>query len=279
MLSDGQYGEYLIMDNNQFCGKIIIITGATGALGEKMTINLAKQKANLCLVARNDDRLDNLIEKIREYGPKVIKVQADISNEDQCKRIIDETIKEYGRIDVLINNAAISKRKEFEKYENIDSFKEYMDINYYGNVYCVRYALPYLKKTKGRIVGICSILGKIATSGNTAYCGSKHAISAFYDSLRYEIESNNVSITVIYPGYIAEKINTNNENKKGAFKRIFSLFLLNAKACADITIRAAAMRKKQVIVPSYLQLIIWINCFFPSLLGKIINIIRKVKKP
>ncbi|MBI5701780.1 SDR family oxidoreductase [Candidatus Saganbacteria bacterium] len=267
------------MKERDFRDKVAIITGASGSLGQELALGLARRGARLTLAARGNGRLEAVAEKCKELGAKVIVVPTDVSQEDNCRQLISMTVKQYGKIDLLVNNAAVTVKKSFQELDDLKSFVLLIETNFFGCVYCTRYALPYLKKTNGRILGICSILGKIATPGNTAYCSSKFAMSAFFDSLRYEIAGDNVSITMVYPGYLAEKMNSSKERQSGIWKKITSLLKVKANVCAEISLNAAAKRKRQVILPFYSVLSLWISLLFPGLFDRIISIVGKIREP
>ena len=204
-----------------FKERVVILTGAGGNLGHELALNLAKAGALLSLVDKEIEGLSQLTNECRDLGAKAISIQADLAREDQCQKIVDETFKQYGKIDLLINCAAFIEKEYFERLPDLKSLKTTMEVNYLGAVYCTKYALPYLKKSQGQIVTIVSILGKIATPGNTAYCGSKYALVGFFEALRLELRKDRVAITMVYPGYLAERMKGKKELKSNSiFKKM-----------------------------------------------------------
>jgi short-subunit dehydrogenase len=261
------------MLKNEFNNNVVIITGASGSLGRQLAIKLAKQGAWLSLAARDISHLEEVAQKCREFGARTIVVQTDVTKEDQCKRLIDMTVKEYGQLDTLINNAAFSMKKSFNKLADLEIFKYVMEVNYFGSVYCSRFALPYLKARKGRIVAVGSILSKIATPGNTAYCSSKFAMAAFFDALRMELIGSGVSVTVIYPGYLAERMGQEKLEQRSEYgKKIISFLMMRAEKCADIIIKTVAKRKRQAFVPFYWIACVWISLIIPGLFDRIVRL-------
>jgi NAD(P)-dependent dehydrogenase (short-subunit alcohol dehydrogenase family) len=131
--------------------KVVIITGASSGIGKALAIDFAQRGANLVVAARNYVALCELTDTlIKQYNIKAVAVQCDVAVESDCEYLIKQTVLTFGRIDVLINNAGISMRALFKDVE-IDVLKRVMDINFWGTVYCTKYALPELLKSKGMI--------------------------------------------------------------------------------------------------------------------------------
>jgi len=248
-----------------------------------LAIQLAKQGAILVLASRNKEKLEEVALKCRELGTKAIAIPTDVSIEGQCRHLLEKTLKEFGRIDTLINNAGFGIRGNFEEYKNLDLFRRLIDVNFYGPVYCTKYALPYLKQTKGRIVAISSVLGKVTTPGNTAYCGSKHAMAGFFDSLRLELRNSGVTITMAYPGYVVTEFAERMINPDGTLQgtkgqKFYAPWMLTPQRCADVIIKAAAKRKRQVIMTPYGVVGAWLSVFAPSLLDYLSCLVSKFNK-
>ncbi|MCK4531003.1 MAG: SDR family NAD(P)-dependent oxidoreductase, partial [Candidatus Marinimicrobia bacterium] len=142
-----------------FKNKVIIITGASYGIGRELAHQLAEQGAWLVLAARSIEKLETVSEECVKLGGRVITVPTDISDQSQCKNLIDQTLKEYGKIDVLINNAGIALATRFENLEDLNLFEKVIAVNFFGAVYCTHYALPYLKESQGRLVAVSSLRG------------------------------------------------------------------------------------------------------------------------
>ena len=152
----------------RFKNKVIIITGASSGIGKALAFEFAGMGARLVLAARNAERLQTTEEEIKKVGAEVITVKTDVSNEVDCKFLIQQAVDTYGGIDILINNAGISMRALFIDSE-IDVIRKLMDINFWGTVYCSKYALPHLLESKGSLVGVSSIAGYKGLPGRTGY--------------------------------------------------------------------------------------------------------------
>ena len=159
--------------------KVVIITGASSGIGKSLAHEFAKRGANLVLGARQYVVLCEIAQSIeQQYGVRVVAVHCDVSIEEECAQLVNQARLTFKKIDVLVNNAGISMRALF-KDVNIDVLKQLMDVNFWGTVYCTKYALPEITKTKGSIVGVSSIAGYKGLPGRTGYSASKFAMNGF----------------------------------------------------------------------------------------------------
>ncbi|MEA3444829.1 MAG: SDR family NAD(P)-dependent oxidoreductase, partial [Bacteroidota bacterium] len=165
--------EKVIKGGQKFKDKVVIITGASSGIGRACAFEFADNGAIVVLAARREDELKKVEENINKLGGRAVAIKTDVRVIDDCINLIDKTIEKYGKIDVLINNAGISMRASFEDMDLV-VMKELMDTNFYGAVYCTKFALPYLLKQKGTIIGISSISGLTPLPGRTGYSASKH---------------------------------------------------------------------------------------------------------
>ena len=155
--------------------KVVIITGASSGIGLACAREFAAQGSKIVMAARSIEKLKEVENELRNNGTEVISVQTDVSKEDDCRRLIEETVQAFGKIDILINNAGISMRANFLDVE-LDVLRRLMDVNFWGTVYCTKYALPYILKEKGSVVGVSSIAGYLGLPGRTGYSSSKFAM-------------------------------------------------------------------------------------------------------
>lgn len=193
------------MKQDFFKDKVVIITGASSGIGMAAARLLASYGARLSLAARSLDKLKTLAEELTDVRSRILCVRTDVSVMEDCRRLIDETVSHFGCIDILINNAGISMRASFLDVD-ISVIKRLMDVNFWGTVYCTKFALPWLLKSKGSVVGVISIAGYAGLPGRTGYSTSKFAVRGFLDTLRIEHLQDGLHVMVFSPGYTASNI-------------------------------------------------------------------------
>ncbi|HZX61996.1 MAG TPA: SDR family oxidoreductase, partial [Bacteroidales bacterium] len=185
--------------------KVIIITGATSGIGKALAYECASRGARLVISARNIEKLMEVSEDLLRTGIRVLPVKADVSVEEDCRELIRKTVEEYGHIDVLINNAGISMRALFEEVD-LNVLRKLMDTNFWGTVYCSKFALPYLLESKGSLVGVSSIAGFKGLPGRTGYSSSKFAIQGLLEVIRIENRKKGLHVLITAPGFTASNI-------------------------------------------------------------------------
>lgn len=228
--------------------KVVIITGASSGIGKALAEKYASEGYKLVLAARRIERLHELEERLK--NTEVLPVKTDVSKEDDCKQLIEKAIERFGRIDILINNAGISMRALFEDVET-PVLRQLMDVNYWGTVYCTKYALPYLLKKKGSVVGVISTGGYIGLPGRTGYSASKFAVRGFLDTLRVEYLRSGLHVLVVAPGFTASEIREHalvaDGNQQGKTPRNENK-MMSAERCAAIMYRVIKKRRRKMIV-------------------------------
>ena len=185
--------------------KVVIVTGASSGIGKALAVECANRGGHVVLAARNKDELNKVKDIIDHHGGDCIVTVTDVTDEESCEKMIHHVVEDYGRIDVLINNAGISMRAILEDMD-MDTFKKVIDVNFWGAVNCTKHALPYLIKSKGSVVGISSIAGFMGLPARTAYSASKYGLQGFLDSLRVENLKTGLHVMVACPGYTESNI-------------------------------------------------------------------------
>ncbi|MGQ7871446.1 SDR family oxidoreductase [Sunxiuqinia sp. sy24] len=250
--------------------KIVVITGASSGIGKALAYEFAARGASLSLAARRLDRLDEIRKDLPQSN--ILTIQADVSLEQDCKNLIDQTIACYGRIDVLINNAGISMRALFTDVD-ISVLKKLMNVNFWGTVYCTKYAIPHLLKVKGTVVGVISIAGYVGLPARTGYSASKYAIRGFLDALRIENSKTGLHVLVAAPGFTASEVResalTKNGSSQGQTPRNEGS-MMTAEACARHIANAVKKRKREIIL-TFIEgkFTVFLGKFWPALLDKL----------
>jgi short-subunit dehydrogenase len=260
------------MAESVFKDNVVVITGASAGIGLEIARLLASQGANLVLAARNPQLLEKAEAECRQRGADVIALPTDVADRAQCKALIDAAVAKFGRIDTLINNAGISMHARFDELHDIESVERITAINYFGSVYCTWFALPYLKKTRGRLVAVSSITGKNGVPTRTLYSGTKHAMAGFFDSLRIELKADGISVTVVYPGFVATDIAERALGPNGkplGTRPVVKNAIMTAEECAIVTVGAAAKRKREVIMTSRARVALLIKALWPGFIDKL----------
>jgi short-subunit dehydrogenase len=191
---------------NGFRGKTVIITGASSGIGMACAHVFHGQGANIVMAARNYGvirEIETEFNSLRKDG--ALAVKTDVSIETDCKNLIDEAVTTFGGIDVLINNAGLSMRANFSDVD-LNVLKKLMDVNFWGTVFCTKYALPYLIASKGSLAGISSVAGLHGLPGRTGYSASKYAMQGFLDTIRIENLKKGLHVMEVIPGFVATNV-------------------------------------------------------------------------
>ncbi|MET3113219.1 short-subunit dehydrogenase [Pedobacter sp. CG_S7] len=256
-----------------FKNKVIVITGASSGIGKACAEEFAKRGANLVLAARQYVSLCEITAQLQaKYGIKAIAVQVDVSKEEDCHLLIKQAVNTFGKIDVLLNNAGISMRALFSELD-LSVLKNLMDVNFWGTVYCSKYALDEILKTKGSIIGVSSIAGYRGLPGRTGYSASKFAMNGFMESLRTELLHSGVHVMVACPGFTASNIRVAALAKDGQAHGETSMEegkMMTAEQVAITIVNGIAARKRTLIMTGQGKLTVLLNKLFPALTDKLV---------
>ena len=253
-----------------FKDKAVVITGASSGIGKALAMEFAGMGAKIVMAARNEERLNEAMSEVRGLGAEVIGLPTDVAKEEDCKNLIDKAVSTFGRIDIMINNAGISMRAIFEDTE-LDVIRQLMDVNFWGTVYCTKYALPHLLKSKGSLVGISSIAGYKGLPGRTGYSSSKFAMHGFLETLRIENMKKGLHVLIACPGFTASNIRNTALNEKGEVQGESPRDegkMMSAEEVARHIARAIAKRKDRLTLTFQGKLTVFLNKFFPKFMDK-----------
>ena len=264
-----------------FTNKTIIITGASSGIGKELAIRLAEKNTKLVITARNKQRLGEVANQCRAKGSGVLVVAADVANKADCKNIIEETVKAFGGIDILVNNAGITMWAEFEKVTNLEALEQIMQVNFFGSMYLTHFALPYLIKSKGQIVGVSSLTGKTGIPTRSIYAASKHAMAGFFDSLRIELKEKGVAVTMIYPGFVSSEVRERALNGEGiplGKSPVKEKEVMSVEECVRQMLPVIEKRKRELVMTTRAKVGLWLKMVAPGVTDNIaLKAIRKGK--
>ncbi len=250
--------------------KVVIVTGASSGIGEACAIEFAKKGANVVIAARSIDKLETVAEAVKKIGVEVLAVKCDVSIKSDCENLINETIKQFNRIDVLINNAGISMRAIFNDME-LDVLERVMNINFYGAVYCTKYALPHILKNKGSVVGVSSIAGYLGLPARTGYSASKYAMQGFLDALRTENLKTGLHVMVACPGFTASNIRNTALSADGSAQGETPRDegkMMTAEEVANYIVNGVAKRKRTLVLTTEGKMAVFLGKLFPKFVEK-----------
>lgn len=263
--------------------KTVIITGASSGIGKACAESFAKRGANVVLGARQYVTLCQITEELeKKYGIKALAVACDVAKEEDCKQLIQQATTTFGRIDVLINNAGISMRALFNDLDLV-VIRNLMEVNFWGTVYCTKYALPELLKNQGSVVGVSSIAGYKGLPGRTGYSSSKFAMNGFLEALRVENLKTGLHVMLASPGFTASNIRKVALVKDGSAQGETSMNeekMMSSEEVAEIITNGVISRKRTLIMTSQGKLTVFLSKWLPGLLDKLVyNHFTKEKDP
>jgi len=250
----GRFADF----KKKFGDKVVVIVGASSGIGEELAYQVSEYHPKLVLAARRLEKLEEIKKKCEGRGAtSVLTIQAAITSEEDCKRIMDMTVEKLGKIDVLFLNAGVALTSTLFKLESPAPLKSVFDTDLLGSVYPAFYALPHLRKSAGHIVVTSSAYGKFPGLGISAYCASKHALHGFFDCLRAEETRNRIKVTIVCPGYVKTQIHDRALGSDGkevgpSPKKLSSMFSYTETTVRDAVrriLRATAANKTELYFP------------------------------
>ncbi|HEX3999050.1 MAG TPA: SDR family NAD(P)-dependent oxidoreductase [Pirellulales bacterium] len=252
--------------------KVALVTGGSGGLGSALGKTFAAAGAKVVLAARHAERLEAVVDAIRQTGGSAIAVAADVTQQADVENLFRRTIDEFGRLDALVNAAGRSARGQVID-TTPEEFAELLDLNFLSVVRCVRAAVPHLLKTRGHLVNISSLAGKAATRYVGAYPASKFALAAYTQQLRLELSPGGLHVLLVSPGPIArpdtaQRYAEQTANLPERARKPGAGVKFRAIQPEDLSraiLRACERRRTELIYPTAVRLLLALGALSPSL--------------
>lgn len=252
-------------------GKRVLITGASSGIGLALSREFAALGADIIIGARSDDKLIELSKELRAGGTRVVARRTDVTSRGDCAALVEHAVTELGGIDICICNAGQSMRALFDDVD-IDVLHRLMDVNFWGAVNIVKYALPYIQASGGSIVGVSSVAGYHGLPARTGYSASKYAMHGFLETLRIENFKKGVHVMVAAPGFTASNVRqaalTANGKAQGESPRQEDK-MMSAEEVAHRIAVGVWKRKRELTMDFQGRATRFIKIFAPSLLDKL----------
>ncbi|HOQ33080.1 MAG TPA: SDR family NAD(P)-dependent oxidoreductase [Candidatus Hydrogenedens sp.] len=260
----------------RFVDQVVLITGASSGIGEATAYEFAKEGAKVALVARRKDRLEKVKETIIQNKGIAEFFVADVTNYEELKKAVEEIIRTWGKLDVVLANAGMGVPGHILQLKAED-FRRQFETNFFGVINTIELALPYLIKQKGRLGIVGSVAGRVFTPLSAPYCSSKSAIVALSECIYYDLKPMGVSVTLITPGFVKSEIR--HKNKYGELTDrpdpVPSFLVMPTEKAAQQIVCALYHRKPEIIITKHGKLSIFFGRHFPRTYRFLLGILSR----
>ena len=226
--------------SNNIKDKVTIITGASSGLGAATARYLAARGATVVLGARRSARIEALADELKRTGTQALAMTTDVTDREQVKALVDAAVQNFGRVDVMLNNAGLMQQSPLERLK-VDEWDNMIDINIKGVLYGIAAAMPHMQRQKaGHIINVSSVAGHKITPAGAVYSATKHAVWAISEGLRQEVKAYNIRTTVISPGAVATELPSHITDPQSAtgMQQYYENFAIPADAFARAVVFA-----------------------------------------
>ena len=259
-------------------GRVAVVTGASSGIGRATAGRLAAEGVRVTLGARRADRLDAVAEEIRRMGGAARAVPTDVTQPAQVDRLMTETLDAFGRVDILVNNAGVGYFGPVES-TSVDEARRLFDTNVMGTFFGIRAAVPIMRKQGGgHIINVSSIVGKRATPGNGVYSATKSAQIALSESLRLELQSANIRVSVVCPvSTVTEFFDVASSRSPMRFAPAGPTY--SAEQVAASILQCVRRPRVEVMVHRFTRVLVVLNALAPRLVDRILGTYWKKIRP
>ena len=259
------------MTRRSFAGATVIVSGAGGGLGRALALRFARAGARIVGLDRDADAIAKLGEELARAGCAVLALPCDVTDEAACHAAVAVAQEQFGRIDVVINNAGLSHRSPFADTD-IAVLRRVIDVNLFGAIHLTHPALASLRQARGLIVAVSSVAGYTPLLARTGYAASKHALHGLFESLRTEVAADGVDVLLVCPSFIATRIDRNALGAKGGAASHAQVVVGQALDAADVAERiftACERSQRLLLVGRTARAAWWLSRFAPALYERI----------
>lgn len=262
----------------RFEGKSVFITGASSGIGAAAAALFAREGANVALVARRADRLDEVRRTVEAAGGRALALVCDVGDAAGLKTAADTAAEAFGGIDVVLANAGFGVAGSLERL-TLDDYRRQFEVNFFGLIATVQAVLPHLKKTRGRLGVVASVAGVFGTPTTSAYNSSKAAVTLLAESLYHELDEEGVSVTCIKPGFVASEIRSvNNEGRyTGNPDPVPQWLVMPTETAARKMVNALYRRRPEAVITGHAKALVLAHRICPGLLRWVVRRMTKGK--
>lgn len=244
-----------------FTDQVTLITGASSGIGKQLAVDLAGRGAIVVGCGRSISRLKETLKEVRRASPRSVMIGCDVGDAEQVQGMIGKVLADYGKVDILINNAGVGMRSPFVDTP-LQLIEDMIRVNYLGAVYCTHELLPsMIDRHSGHIVNISSGAGKIGTLNMAGYCGSKFAMNGWSESLYHELKPLGIAVSVVCPGPVRTEFNRNFRDTE---PKSPANLMISPQAVTRDVIKAIEKKRFEIILPSWLALLCAVQRLLPG---------------
>jgi NAD(P)-dependent dehydrogenase (short-subunit alcohol dehydrogenase family) len=233
--------------------KVALITGGSSGIGRATALRLASHGARVVVAARNQTTLEEVVAEVKNKGGQALAVPTDVTRPDDCRRAVEATVKQFGRLDILLCSAGLSMRAYFEN-SDLPAMEKVVRVNFLGTLYTTYFAVPHVKKTKGSLVAMSSLTGLRGIPSYSLYGATKFAVQGLYESLRLELGRDGVHVGVVSPGFVDTPLR---DRVLGPGGQVWPdppnppFHVWPVEKCVDRIVRLIVKRRSRALLPAY----------------------------
>lgn len=256
----------------RLAGKVVLVTGGSSGIGRGTAVRLAGLGCRVAVAARNAAALDEVVREIAGHGGDAVAIPTDVSDAEQCRHAVENTVARFGQLDILLCSAGLSMRAYFEGTD-LAAMERVLRINLFGVLYCTHFALPHVKKQRGSLVALSSLTGRRGTPSYAVYGASKFAVQGLYDALRLELKRDGVHVGVVSPGFVDTPLRSSvlgPDGKPWPTPPQPPFRVWPVDKCVDKVVRLIEKRRTKALLPAFVGPLLALDPFVGNMVGDFI---------